>query len=289
MNNDIFYTSGDGLNLFARTYGHPDAPLTALCMHGLTRNHKDFEPMIAQLGDRCRYISVDVRGRGRSDRAEDPALYNPVQYADDMIALLDHLNLNRVVLIGTSMGGLMSMLLMDKIPDRVSGVVLNDIGPIPDQTGLKRISAYATNVPVYSDWDAAAAKIASTQAVAYQNYSAADWAAFAQRTCRQRDDGMIVPDYDPKIMDAFSLTSPSWTMRFAMWRLYGKLKSRPLLIVRGEHSDILTSSMAARMHKRHRGSHLVTIPKRGHAPMLDEPEAIDALATFLGGLEEMSA
>ena len=98
-----------------------------------------------------------------------------------------------------------------------------------------------------------------------------------------------MPDYDPKIMDAFSLTSPDWKMRFGMWLLYGKLKSRPLLILRGEHSDILTSRMANRMHKRHRDSRLVNIPERGHAPMLDEPIAIDALATFLGRLEGMSA
>jgi pimeloyl-ACP methyl ester carboxylesterase len=289
MSNDIYYTSADGLTLYARAYGNPDAPLTALCMHGLTRNHKDFEPMIAELGDRYRYISVDVRGRGQSDRADDPALYNPLQYAEDMIALLDHLGLQRVVLIGTSMGGLMSMLLMDKIPERVAGIVLNDIGPIPDQAGLKRISGYATNVPVFSDWDAAAKKFAETQSVAYQNFTDADWIDFAQRTCRQREDGMIVPDYDPKIMEAFSLASPSWKLRFGMWRLFGKLKSRPLLILRGEQSDILISSMANRMHKRHRDSRLVNIPQRGHAPMLDEPKAITALASFLGRIEDMSA
>ena len=288
MNSDIYYTSADGLTLYARAYGDPDAPLTALCMHGLTRNHKDFEPMIAQLGDRYRYISVDVRGRGRSDKAGDSALYNPLQYADDMIALLNHLSLQRVVLIGTSMGGLMSMLLMDKIPERIVGIVLNDIGPIPDQTGLKRISEYATNVPVFDDWDAATKKVAATQAIAYRNYVEADWTAFAERTCRQREDGKIVPDYDPKIMDVFSLASPDWKMRFGMWRLYGKLKSRPLLILRGEHSDILTPSMANRMRKRHRDSRLVNIPQRGHAPMLDEPEAIDAIATFLGRIEGMS-
>nr|WP_070961616.1 alpha/beta hydrolase [Hyphomonas sp. Mor2] len=281
MTGDIFYRSGDELTLYARAYGDPDAPLAALCMHGLTRNHKDFEPMIAALGHQHRYISVDVRGRGRSNRCDDSSLYNPAQYADDMIALLDHLGLARVVLIGTSMGGLMSMLLMDRIPERIAGVILNDIGPIPDPSGLARISAYATKTPVYTDWSAAAVAIAETQNVAYQDYTSADWEAFAHRTCRREEDGTIVPDYDPKIMDQFSIEPPSRMMKFAMWRLFGKLKSRPLLILRGEDSDILTSKMAARMHRRHRGSHLVYIPRRGHAPMLDEPSAVEAISDFL--------
>jgi pimeloyl-ACP methyl ester carboxylesterase len=282
MTDDIYYRSGDDLTLYARAYGDPDAPLTALCMHGLTRNHKDFEPMIAALGDQYRYISVDVRGRGRSDRSDDPRRYNPAQYADDMVALLNHLSLGRVVLIGTSMGGLMSMLLVDKIPERIAGVILNDIGPIPDPSGLVRISAYATKTPVYADWQAAALAIADTQNVAYHDYTQSDWEAFARRTCRQEQDGTIVPDYDPKIMDQFSIDPPGWTMKFAMWRLFGKLKSRPLLILRGEDSDILSSKMASRMRKRHRNSSLVNIPRRGHAPMLDEPTAIDAITNFLG-------
>ncbi len=284
MTQDVFYKSTDGLTLYARTYGDPDAPLKILCMHGLTRNHKDFEPMIAKLEDQHCYISVDVRGRGRSDRSEDSSRYTPVQYADDMIALLDHMQVDRVALIGTSMGGLMAMLLMKKIPDRIAGVVLNDVGPVPDPSGLARILEYATKSPVYADWNAAIEAIAETQGVAFPNYDFADWEAFAQRTCLQRDDGMVVPDYDPGIRDAFSIKSPGWLTKFLMWRLFGKLKARPLLILRGEHSDILSAKMADRMQRRHPRSQLVTVPNRGHAPMLDEPVAIDALARFLSSL-----
>lgn len=237
--------------------------------------------MIARLGDQYRYISVDVRGRGRSDRVSDSSLYNPMQYAHDMVALLDHLALDQVVLIGTSMGGLMSMLLMEMIPDRVAGVVLNDIGPVPNQAGLIRISEYATKTPIYADWQAAGEAIAKTQSVAYQDYTASDWDAFARRTCRRQEDGTIVPDFDPSIMDAFSIASPSRMMKFNMWRLFGRLKRRPLLILRGESSDILTHKMAERMRRRHRGSRLVSIPQRGHAPMLDEPTAIAAIGRFL--------
>ena len=237
--------------------------------------------MIARLGDHYRYISVDVRGRGRSDRVSDSSLYNPMQYAQDMIALLDHLALDQVVLIGTSMGGLMAMLLMQMIPDRVAGVVLNDIGPVPNEAGLIRISEYATKTPIYTDWQAAANAIAATQSIAYQDYNGSDWEAFARRTCRRQDDGTIIPDFDPSIMDAFSIGSPSRMTKFNMWRLFGKLKRRPLLILRGESSDILTHNMAERMRRRHRGSRLVSIPRRGHAPMLDEPTAIAAIGRFL--------
>ena len=284
MPEDVFYTSEDGLKLHARCYGDPEAPLTALCMHGLTRNHKDFEPMIAALGNRHRYVSVDVRGRALSDRARSSDQYNPIQYADDMIALLDHMGLSEVALIGTSMGGLMAMFLMDKIPERISGVVMNDIGPVVEHSGLLRISEYASQTPVYDGWQTAATSIARTQITSYPEYQSEDWEAFAHRTCREKEDGWIVPDFDPKIMDGFTTEPPSRMTKFAMWRLFGKLKSRPLLILRGEHSDILSAKTATMMERRHGGATLITVPGRGHAPMLDETEAVAAISGFLDGV-----
>lgn len=279
--NDIFYTSQDGLRLYAKDYGDRKAPTPVLCMHGLTRNHKDFEPMISSLGDGHRFISVDVRGRGRSERAAEPEQYNPAQYAEDMIALLDHLGLNKVVLIGTSMGGLISMFLMKKAPDRVAGVILNDVGPVVERAGLERISEYASKRSVYADWAAAAQAIAETQRVAFPEYAHEDWMAFAARTYCEQDGGGIVPDFDPNIMNAFTAEPPSRFVKFAMWRLFGKLKSTPLLILRGESSDVFSEETANMMNRRHRNSRLVTVPGRGHAPMLDEAEALKAIVEFL--------
>ena len=124
MSDDIFYQSGDGLRLYAKSYGPTDADIAVLCMHGLTRNHKDFEPMIEAVGGPYRYIAVDVRGRGKSARDPNPENYSPVTYAQDMGALLDHLSIEKAVLIGTSMGGLMSVLMAQMMPDRILGVAL---------------------------------------------------------------------------------------------------------------------------------------------------------------------
>lgn len=284
---DIYYTSQDGLRLFAKSYGPNDALLTALCMHGLTRNHKDFEPMISAisaLDSPCRFISVDVRGRGQSAWDEAPANYAPMKYAEDMIALLDELKLEKVVLIGTSMGGVMAMFLMAMIPDRILGVIINDVGPVVEQAGLRRISSYATAPKPVENWEAAARTVAVSQACVYPDNVEADWMAFAKRTYRENADGTVITDYDPAIMNSFSAKRPGFLVRMAAWKMFAAMNSCPLLIIRGEMSDVLGKATAKRMVKRHKSARLVTIPKIGHTPMLDEPDAVQAINTFLGAL-----
>ena len=282
---DIRYTSQDGLSLYARSYGPDAAPLTVLCMHGLTRNHKDFDPMIAALDLPYRFISVDVRGRGQSDRSPDSSTYTPPTYATDMLGLLDHLSLDRVAMIGTSMGGLMAMLMAHHAPERVRGIVLNDIGPVPSASGLKRIAAYAGNTEPADSWDAAAARTAAAQTSAFPDYREQDWFAFAHRTWREEDDGTLTLDYDPEITRTLNDVKPSLVTRIAMWRIFAKLKGHPLLVVRGETSDILLQADARRMIRRHPDAELVTVPGRGHTPMLDEPVAVTAISKFLNRLE----
>lgn len=277
---DIFYTSPDGLMLYAADYGPEDAPLTVLCMHGLTRNHKDFEPMIDGLSLPFRFISVDVRGRGRSERDQKHSYLPPV-YAEDMRALLDHLELDKVALIGTSMGGLMSMIMTHTMPERIRGIVLNDIGPAVNRHGLERIAQYTSGVKRFSCWEEAAKVIADTQADLFPEYDDADWLAFAHRTCRQEDDGSIIFDYDPAITDNMGQAIPGWRAQFLMWRLFGRMKKIPLLVIRGAHSDILALSAAKRMCRRHKDCELVKVPDRGHAPLLDEPAALSAIEKFL--------
>lgn len=285
MTEDIYYTAGDGLKLYARSYGPDDAPLTVLCMHGLTRNHKDFEPMIAHFGERYRFIAVDVRGRGMSDRDPNPEHYTPLHYAQDMTCLIKHLQLDQVVLIGTSMGALMSMLMVQLAPEHIRAVVMNDVGPIPGFDGVKRIASYVGKGEPEPTWGSAAQSVAASQGLAFPDYDEQDWLAFARRTYRETEDGKIVLDYDPAISQMFSLKKPGFGLRFAMWRLFSKMKPFPLLVIRGELSDILPEKTARKMLKRHGGATLVTVPNRGHAPMLDEPEAIRAIDHFLSGLE----
>ena len=284
MPEDIHYTSPDGLALYARSYGPQDASMTVLCMHGLTRNHKDFEPMIAKLGDGRRFIAVDVRGRGRSDIDPDAENYTPITYAGDMQALLDTIGVERAVLIGTSMGGLMSMIMMHQMPERILGVVLNDVGPVLDPAGLARIAGYVGEVAPMADWQAAARSVQQAQSDVFPDYAEADWLAFAKRTYRETDDGRVVLDYDPAITRTVNDVKPTFRRRFAMWRLFGKLKKRPLLVIRGALSDILAPETAERMVKRHKNAKLVTVPNVGHAPILDEPEAVNAIRAFLDGL-----
>ncbi|RIJ21635.1 alpha/beta hydrolase [Henriciella barbarensis] len=282
---DIHYKSADGLDLFAKSYGPEDAPLSVLCMHGLTRNHKDFEPMIERLGDRYRFIAVDVRGRGQSDWTTNPDTYSPQIYAQDMFALADQLQLSRMALIGTSMGGLMAMIMAKVAPERVSGMVLNDVGPVVNPAGLARIAAYSQDPKPVPTWQAAAEKVKAAQADAFPDFTGKDWMAFAKRTWREQEDGSVRADYDPAITRSLGEAKAGPLTKFAMWRMFGSLRSVPLLILRGETSDILSKSTARRMARRHPASELVTIPNRGHTPILDEPTSVSAISTFLQLLE----
>ena len=285
---DIFYKSTDGLDLYARSYGPEDAPLTALCMHGLTRNHKDFEPMIAALGGTYRFIAVDVRGRGQSDRTMDAETYTPMVYARDMLTLLDHLRLSRVALIGTSMGGLMAMLMAKSAPDRFSGIVLNDVGPVVERAGLERIAAYASDPKPVESWCDAISKTKASQGAAFPDYGDEDWSAFAKRTWKKQPDGRLELDYDPEITNSLAESKPGLLTRIVMWRVFSSLKKIPLLVVRGGESDILSQKIAARMIRRHKDAELAVVPGRGHAPMLDEPAAVSAISAFLKRIETQS-
>lgn len=285
MTDDIYYRSPDGLNLYAKRYGPAEAPLSVLCMHGLTRNHKDFEPMIAALPDRYQFIAVDVRGRGLSDRDPNAENYSPAIYAGDMAALLDHLNLKRVALIGTSMGGLMSMIMMKTMPARICGVVLNDVGPVFEKSGLDRIAAYTSDTEPKAGWDDAARSVGEVQAEIFPDYGPQQWMAFARRTYRELDDGRVALDYDPAITRTVAQVRPGLLTRIAMWKLYKDMTKVPLLLIRGETSDILSAKTATRMIRKHPDASLITIPRVGHAPILDEPEAVEGIRNFLTKVE----
>jgi pimeloyl-ACP methyl ester carboxylesterase len=283
---DIVWTSHDGLKLYAAHYGPQDSKVTVLCMHGLTRNHKDFEPMIEGLGMDMRFVSVDVRGRGKSDRDPSGKSYAPPVYVQDMATLTAHLNLDELILIGTSMGGLMAMLMAKAFPEKIKGIVMNDVGPEVNPAGLKRIAGYAGGNETFDSWGDAAAAIGRTQAGVYPDYGEEAWMEFARRTCVERDDGKIGFDYDPVIVQGMGSTSPGWRVNFAMWRVFATLKSIPLLIIRGETSDILTKKTAKRMLRRHKTSQLLTVPERGHTPFLDEPVSLHAIGKFLTRLSQ---
>jgi pimeloyl-ACP methyl ester carboxylesterase len=273
----------DGLRLVARDHagatGAARAPV--ICLHGLTRNSRDFEelaPWIAAQGRRV--LAPDMRGRGLSDRDPDTRNYAIPVYVGDVATLLDQAGIGRAVFIGTSMGGLITMGLAGLRPQAIAGAALNDVGPEIDPAGLTRIASYAGQRPATPDWAAAAARAMAINAVAFPHYGDADWMAFARRTFRQGADGAPEPDYDPAISGMAGPLDPG--AETLLWGLYGALAgAAPVLVLRGQTSDILRSGAAQRMAQAGRDTRLVTVPGVGHAPMLDEAEARQALAEFL--------
>jgi len=241
--------------------------------------------MIAALPEQYQFIAVDVRGRGLSDRDKNAEHYSPVTYVGDMAALLDHLKLDRIALIGTSMGGLMSMIMMKAMPQRVRGVVLNDVGPVFETAGLNRIAAYTSNNEPMAGWDDAARTVGEVQADIFPDYGPEQWMAFARRTYCELSDGRVALDYDPEITRTVGQVRPGLLTRIAMWKLYKEMSKAPLLLIRGETSDILSEKTAAKMIKRHPDAQLVTVPRVGHAPILDEPEAVQGIRNFLANVE----
>ena len=282
---DIQWTSADDLSLYAKSYGPEDAKLAVLCLHGLTRNHQDFEPMIAALPGRHRFIAVDVRGRGRSAHDPNPDNYDPRVYAKDMGALLDKLGLSRVALIGTSMGGLISILMIQTMKDRIAGIVLNDVGPVVEKEGIARIASYAGKVRPVTGWESAAEAVKTIQGAAFPDMPGERWMDFARRTYRELPGGEVVLDYDPNIARSLGKVKPGGLTNFFLWRVFGATRKAPLLVVRGELSDILSARTAELMVKRHPDARLATVPRVGHAPILDEPQAVSAITDFLARLE----
>jgi len=271
----------DGAELMARDYPGPAERTPVLCLHGLTRNSRDFEavaPWIAAQGRRV--LAADVRGRGRSAYAPDPAAYQPAVYAADVLAMLDALAVPRVVLVGTSMGGLIAMLLAVAAPDRLAAVALNDVGPVLDPTGLARIANRAGMLPEVRDWADAAAYARAVNGLAFPDCAEADWAAYARRLFRE-EGGRPVLDYDPRIMEPFRETAAQPAPD--LWPYFDKLAEdgRPLLLVRGALSDLLSAETAAAMRARAPQMAYAEVPRVGHAPMLTEPAAQSALAAFL--------
>ena len=285
---DHTFRSADGrLDLYTRDYpvegpvaGASGVP-PLLMMHGLTRNSADFEPLAAHFAGRFRLIVPDQRGRGRSAYDPDPANYRPDVYAADMFALLDSLGIETVTIIGTSMGGLIAMIMAAMQPQRIAGIVFNDVGPEIDPAGLARIQGYVGKAGVLNTWDDAARACAATNGNAFPEFGHDDWLAFARRTCREQADGTVALDYDPALAASTAGDDPA-TVPPDLWPLWAVLDAVPVLVVRGEHSDLRAAATVIEMDNRHAGPFAaVQVPGRAHAPMLDEPVAVEAIEGFL--------
>ena len=281
-----FYTAPDGVKTYYRRYAPPNEghKRPVLCMHGLTRNSRDFEDVAPRIADRGRpVIAVDVRGRGRSDYDANAEDYTPAVYAEDMAGLLQSVGWREIVALGTSMGGLMAMIMAAAHPGIVKAAALNDIGPVIDPKGLKRIQGYVGGGGPYAGWDEAADAMRAINGVAFPNETSQDfWIAFARRTCREHDDGMIKLDYDPAIskpVQSGDVAPPD------LWPLFDALAPVPLLLVRGALTDLLAMETVEEMQRRSPTLKLAQVPDIGHAPLLTEPAAEAALDAFLDHID----
>ncbi|KQV62055.1 MULTISPECIES: alpha/beta fold hydrolase [unclassified Caulobacter] len=295
---DFFWTSYEGLPLHARDYAAvgETEKLPVICLHGLTRNARDFEdlaPRIAATGRRV--LAADVRGRGLSARDPNPMNYHPGTYAADVISLLAAAGIERAVFVGTSMGGLVTMVLTSIKPEAIAAAVLNDVGPELSPVGLGRIAGYAGGASRFETWEAAVAYAKAINAAAFPNYGAEDWDIFARRLFDEADGGFVLA-YDPDISAPIKAAAeaaakaqaeggPNGGQALAppdMYPLFRALaKDRPLLLVRGGISDLVDAGIAERMRAAAPSMAYAEVPGVGHAPMLTEPQAWAAIENLL--------
>jgi pimeloyl-ACP methyl ester carboxylesterase len=281
----VHFQSDDGLRLFARDYSPSLSALTPLlCLPGLTRNSKDFESIAPWLAQSRRVIAPDFRGRGLSHYASDPASYRPDSELLDMISLLSLLKVDRVAVVGTSRGGIVGMLMAAFFPDRLAGLFLNDVGPELDTAGLLRIRSYLGVQSAFASWEIAVANLKSNNK-GFESLTADEWQAFALRVFKTVN-GMPRIDYDPALLHTFPSVEDITAGRIAnLWELFGKIGDLPVSVVRGEHSDLLSAATVAAMKQQNAGLDASTIPKRGHAPFLDEAPAKEALVRWLSRVD----
>lgn len=270
------FTTSDGLSLYFTDEG-AGAPI--LCLAGLTRNSADFSFVLPHLAG-YRVICLDYRGRGQSDHAPDFMSYNILREGQDAIELMDHLGLDRVTLIGTSRGGLIGMALAYGHPARLSGVVLNDIGPEVAPIGIERIMDYVGNEPTQPDLDSCAAALAHVHAAGFPGVPLDRWRQQAEFMFHEKPGGGLGLRYDARLRDAL-VGQAGAGEAVDLWPLYDALRDIPTAAIRGANSDLLSLETFAKMQERHASLITATVPDRGHVPFLDEPHALAAIHALL--------
>ncbi len=276
---DIYYTVDHGLRLYARDYHRSGSSIVLLCLHGLSRNSADFEPLCEIMSERYRIISVDQRGRGLSQWDADPSRYQLPNYIDDMWALLDQQKIERVIVVGTSMGGLMGMIMAAQKPERIQGLVINDVGPEVDPKGLSRIMSYVGKTAKVDTWEDAVAQVKSINQVCFPHFTQQQWQAMARRTYRENDVGVPAPNYDPAISAPIQ-GDDSIAVPTDLWPLFESI-TVPILALRGSLSDLMSAACLRKMVALQPQMQWQEIDGVGHAPVLDEAQAVTAIERFI--------
>ncbi|HJS88897.1 MAG TPA: alpha/beta hydrolase [Steroidobacteraceae bacterium] len=281
------WSSADGLELYCRVYETNAArALTVLCLPGLTRNSRDFEALAPHLAARYRVICPDLRGRGFSARDPQWQNYHPGTYLADLQRLMQTLDIARTAIIGTSLGGLLAMMIGATAPERVAGIVLNDVGPEIDPKGIDRIKSYTGMLPPVGTWEEALKQLRAVYGNAWPDLADEMWLRLVRRGYRADASGKPVLDCDPRVGDALRAAPPPAPEAF--WPVFARLGAIPMLVIRGALSDILSVGTLERMQREKPDLERIVVGNRGHVPLLDEPEVLVAIDRFLGRLKPLN-
>jgi pimeloyl-ACP methyl ester carboxylesterase len=282
---DTFISAPDGLRLHARCYGGRNGgeTLAVLCLPGLARTAADFDALASALSADSahprRVIALDYRGRGESGYDADAANYSLPVELQDVLAVMTALEAMPAVIIGTSRGGLLAMLLAAVRPTAIAGVVLNDIGPVIEPQGLMRIKGYVGKLPQPTSFEDGAEVLRRLFDGQFPNLTKEDWLANARRTFRE-DNGRLVTTYDPKLATTLQTVDPEKPIP-ALWNQFDTLAHVPVMVIRGALSDILSAATLNAMRARRATLETIEIADQGHAPLLSEPDTIARIATFV--------
>jgi pimeloyl-ACP methyl ester carboxylesterase len=288
----VFVTAPDGLKLHVRCYGSRLAPsLPVVCLPGLTRTTADFDALATALAsspDMPRHVlAIDYRGRGLSDYDRNPANYSLVTELADLRAVLAALNVPPAVFIGTSRGGILTMLLASAQPTAIAGVVLNDIGPVIEPTGLARIKNYVGKLPQPKSFEEGAEIFRRLFGQHFTRLTDEEWLGYSRRSFKV-EQHRLVATYDARLaktMEGIDFNRPL----APMWAQFDGLGRVPLMVLRGQNSDLLSEATIAAMRTRRPAMETITVPDQGHAPILDGTELIGRLGAFVASCEPARA
>lgn len=279
----VYITSADGLKLHARVYGpHGRKTVPVVCLPGLARTAADFEPLAEALAGERRVVALDYRGRGLSDWDPDPLKYNAMIELGDALSVMTQLETLPAAIVGTSRGGIIAMLMAQARPDAISGAVLNDIGPVIDMSGLMRIKGYVGKLPPITSYEQGTATLRRLFTDQFPALNEAGWFSYAQRTFKE-DGGRLMANYDPALASGLAVLTPETPLP-PLWEQFDALARKPLMVVRGALSDILSPETVAAMRARAPSLEYLEVASQGHAPLLAEPELIARIARFIARL-----